>query len=67
MNIVFFSTFILFTIEALFHFNIGKNGLISLNCPSFVDCLKMVGVVAFFSAINSFIISKLEAKDKSKR
>ena len=64
MSIVFLSTFIIFTLEALLHYNIGRNGLTAFSCPSFDEVLKIIGVVAFFSAINSFIINKLEKNQK---
>ena len=56
-SVIFFTTFILFLIEALFHFWIGKsdhgkNGYIHM--PTCKELSAIVGVLFVFSVANSF-------------
>lgn len=53
--IVFFTTFILFLTEAIIHYNIGHHSK-KIQWPSGKEMLLIVGTVATFSLINSFII-----------
>jgi len=58
--IITFTTFILFLIEALFHFNIGKNGhqihkKFEIIFPTKKEMAYMVGVLAVFSILNGLI------------
>jgi hypothetical protein len=58
--IITFTTFILFLIEALFHFNIGKNGhqihkKIEIIFPTKKEMAYIVGVLAVFSILNGLI------------
>lgn len=53
-------TFVLFLIEALFHFNIGKNDYdkeikMKITMPTFKEFACIVGVLAFFSLLNGLI------------
>lgn len=76
--IVFLTTFFLFIFEAMFHYNIGKNGTkkevptravnfigIELTIPQQKDLIKIAVIVAIFSMINSLIVDYLEAKFSS--
>jgi hypothetical protein len=52
-------TFVVFTIEALVHYNIGANGErkgLELRVPSLDDGMKVLFVVAVFSIINGFLV-----------
>ncbi len=56
-SVIFFTTFVLFLIEALFHFWIGKsdhgkNGWIHL--PTCQELVAIVGVLFVFSVANSY-------------
>jgi ABC-type antimicrobial peptide transport system permease subunit len=58
--IITFTTFILFLIEALFHFNIGKNGhkihkKFEIVFPTKQEMAYIVGVLAVFSICNGLI------------
>ena len=53
--VVFFSTFIVFSLESFLHFNIGKNGLKKLNIPTALEACEIIGVVLLFSGINAFL------------
>ena len=58
--IITFTTFILFLIEALFHFNIGKNGhqihkKFEIIFPTKKEMAYIVGVLAVFSILNGLI------------
>ena len=64
--VVFFSTFIVFSIESFLHFNIGKNGLKRLNIPTALEACEIIGVVLLFSAINA-ILSKFIYSYKEKQ
>ena len=52
---VFISTFFVFLLEGLFHYNIGKNGLTQFILPPKMDLLKIVSILAVFSIINAYI------------
>lgn len=54
--IIFFSTFSIFVMEALFHYNIGKNGLRQFEMPLVKNFLKLVLVVMLFAFINTLFI-----------
>ena len=56
-SVIFFTTFVLFLIDALFHFWIGKsdhgkNGWIHL--PTCQELVAIVGVLFVFSVANSY-------------
>jgi hypothetical protein len=60
--IIFFATFTVFLCEAIFHYNIGKHGSISvstLSFPPFKEFVDIVIVLAIFSFIDEFVISYL--------
>lgn len=56
--IVFIVSFIVFTLEAFIHYNIGKTSKVTLDfeIPTFKEFLHIIGVVAIFSFINSVVI-----------
>jgi hypothetical protein len=60
---VFISTFIVFFIEALFHYNVGKNGLKTFILPKKNDFIKILAILLIFSFFNVFIFDKLHKKD----
>ena len=64
--IVFFSTFIVFSLESFLHFNIGKNGLTKINIPNSLEACEIIGVVILFSGINA-ILSKFIFNYKEKQ
>ena len=55
--IVFISTFIVFSLESFLLFNIGKNGLTTLNIPTVLEAFEIIAVVLLFSGINA-VLSK---------
>jgi len=57
--IVFFTTFVLFLMEAFIHYNIGHHSK-KLQWPSGKEILLILGTVAIFSLINSFFVWGLE-------
>ena len=59
--IIFFSTLLIFGFEALLHYNIGKNDLKKLELPDFFGVIKILGVVGFFSLLNTLLINFLES------
>lgn len=61
--IVLLTTFILFTFEALLHYNIGKGSglsLTNLSLPSFKETFEIASVVFSFSLINSYLADRIE-------
>ena len=42
---VFISTFFIFLIEAILHYNVGKNGLSSCKLPNYCDMFKIIGIL----------------------
>lgn len=58
--IQFFVICLIFYIEALIHYNIGKFGHVAFNLPSFRQNLLIIGIIMFFSFISSCIIYFLE-------
>jgi hypothetical protein len=55
-------TFILFTFEALIHYNIGKNSRdnddkFQIYIPTFKDFCKLAGTVLIFSILNGIILN----------
>lgn len=52
---VFLSTFFVFLLEGLFHYNVGKSGLRSLCLPNKYDMCKIVLILGFFSVLNAYI------------
>ena len=68
MNINNFYAFIIpfvvttcfFYIEALIHFNMGKNGKISLTLPPLKENFKILGIITFFSFLSSTTTYYLE-------
>ena len=52
-------TFLLFTVEALIHYNIGKNSKNSkfqIHIPTIKDFIQLSGTVFLFSVLNGVII-----------
>jgi hypothetical protein len=64
--VVFFSTFIVFSLESFVHYNIGKNGLTKINVPNSLEACEIIGVVLLFSAVNAFL-SKIIFNYKEKQ
>ena len=52
---VFISTFCVFLLEGLFHYNVGNNGLRKFRFPNSYDLCKIVLILAIFSYINAYI------------
>tara|TARA_B100000902_G_scaffold391942_1_gene443450 strand:+ start:894 stop:1109 length:216 start_codon:yes stop_codon:yes gene_type:complete len=61
---VFLSTFFVFLLEGLFHYNVGKTGLKSLCLPNKYDFCKIVLILGFFSVLNAYISKYLFDYDK---
>lgn len=61
---VFLSTFFVFLLEGLFHYNVGKTGLRSLCLPNKYDLCKIVLILIFFSMLNVYISKYLYDHDK---
>ena len=61
---VFLSTFFVFLLEGLFHYNVGKSGLHSLCLPNKYDLCKIVLILIFFSMLNAYISKYLYYYDK---
>ena len=61
---VFLSTFFVFLLEGLFHYNVGKTGLRSLCLPNKYDMCKIVLILIFFSMFNAYISKYLYDYDK---
>ena len=57
--IVFFTTFCLFLIEALIHFNIGHKGK-KFVWPSRKDLFYIIATVSLFSLLNSGLVWAIE-------
>ena len=64
--IIFISTFITFSFEAILHYNIGKNGMTSITMPSLIDIVKLAGVVVIFSLANTLLSNFLESQFNKK-
>jgi len=62
--IVFTVTFILFFIEALLHYNYGKDDSYQFHFPTQTEFLQIVFTVFIFSFLNSFIIRQLAKRYK---
>jgi hypothetical protein len=60
---VFLSTFFVFLLEGLFHYNVGKSGLRSLCLPNKYDMCKIVLILGFFSVLNAYISDLLYNDD----
>ena len=58
--IIFISTFITFSFEAILHYNIGKNGMTQIVFPGLFDIIKLAGVVMVFSLANTMLSNFLE-------
>ena len=56
---VFFTTFILFVLEAIIHYNIGYPGG-KYVWPSGKEILKIFGIVGIFSLVNAVLIWGIE-------
>jgi hypothetical protein len=63
---VFISTFFVFLLEGLFHYNVGKNGLRSFRFPDKYNLLKIISILIIFSIINTFVSKLLYDSDKKK-
>ena len=61
---VFISTFFVFLLEGLFHYNIGKNGLRSFRFPNKYDLFKIIFILIIFSIINAYTSKLLYDYDK---
>lgn len=59
--IIFLSTFITFSFEAILHYNIGKNGMTNIVFPSLSDIIKLISVVMIFSFANTIVNNLLES------
>jgi len=64
---VFLSTFFVFLLEGLFHYNVGKSGLRSLCLPNKYDMCKIVLILIFFSMLNAYISKYLFDYDKKNK
>ena len=51
---VFISTFFIFLIEAILHYNVGQNGLTKLVLPNYYNMFKIIGILLIFSLANAF-------------
>ena len=51
---VFISTFFIFLIEAILHYNVGQNGLTKLVLPNYYNMFKIIGILIIFSLANAF-------------
>jgi len=60
---VFLSTFFVFLLEGLFHYNVGKSGLRSLCLPNKYDMCKIILILGFFSVLNAYISNLLYNED----
>mgnify|MGYP001555409750 CR=1 FL=1 len=61
-DIVFYSTLTVFSLEAILHYNIGKNGdreKGKFYFPNSEEFIKLIGVVVVFSYINGVVVSKI--------
>jgi hypothetical protein len=63
---VFISTFVVFLLEGLFHYNVGKNGLTSFKFPELYDFIKILLILTFFSGINAYVSKFIFDYDKNK-
>ena len=61
---VFISTFCVFLLEGLFHYNIGKSGLTNFKFPGLYDLCKIVLILTLFSIINAYISKFLYDYDR---
>lgn len=57
--IVFIVTFCLFSIEALLHYNYGKDDKTQFHLPDNKTLLQIFITVSFFSLLNSYILRYL--------
>ena len=63
-SITFAVTFVVFLLEALLHFNVGKHGTMSLSnlsLPNAMELVDIVKVLAIFSAINAYAVPMVES------
>lgn len=62
-------TFILFSLEAILHYNIGRNtvGNFRLYMPDLQDSIKIFGVVALFSMLSSVTTKYIEGKQEQEQ
>jgi hypothetical protein len=63
---VFISTFFVFLLEGLFHYNVGKTGLHSICFPNKYDMCKIILILTFFSFLNAYISNMLFNYEKEK-
>lgn len=66
-QLVFLTTFTLFTLEAMFHYNYGKGGEkegegLDFHLPEKKDWFRIVATVAVFSYINAKALTYLKNK-----
>jgi hypothetical protein len=57
--IVFITTFILFTVEAFLHYNIGHEAK-EFVYPTFEEIFSIISTVFIFSILNSFAVKLIE-------
>ena len=50
---VFISTFFIFLIEAILHYNVGLNGLTKLELPNLFNMFKIISILVVFSIANA--------------
>jgi|OM-RGC.v1.035916818 hypothetical protein len=60
IGVVALTTFLVFFIEGLVHYNIGKNKLTKLQFPQGREMLQWVFALAFFSMVNGVLASYAE-------
>ena len=63
-QLVFLTTFSIFTLEAMFHYNYGKGGKkewdgLDFHLPEKKDLLRIIGTVAVFSYLNAKLLNYL--------
>jgi len=57
IGVVALTTFLVFFIEGLVHYNIGKNKLTKLQFPQGKEIIQWIGTLLFFSLLNGVLAS----------
>jgi len=60
IGVVALTTFLVFFIEGLVHYNIGKNKLPRLQLPQGREIFQWIGTLLFFSLLNGVLASYAE-------
>jgi len=60
-GIVALTTFFVFFLEGLVHYNIGKNKLTRLQFPQGREIIQWIGTLLFFSLLNGVLASSLNS------